>query len=384
MSKQSNYLDKKQNEKKYTVKLRWHFLPIISTIMIILSTISIPNSSAINVSGIPNEIGYYDMSTMRNGKLQNMASNDNNIDGINYGTSVLESGYMGYGKTFDGNDRIDISGLKALWNHSISISIWFRTTNGNGRLFTQEKSDYDAPFVAYLQSNDLWYFTSNSTPNQYSYKNTAIKGQDNIWHNYILTCQDGITWTIYIDGIQRAESSTSDGTHPWIRGIKTSTAPVLIGASYYGSVYGYFFTGFIDEIHIFNRAITLNEVKLLYRLFLNPPQTSVEKSHGYSYVPLVNYTRNALFNWTLKTNASGLNVSFTSGVISGTVNITGIYYVNLSGVKSAGNFVYRNYTLTVYSVENGTPKYFTVIVLVIGVISLGIFLFYFDSRRKEK
>lgn len=73
-----------------------------------------------------------------------------------------------------------------------------------------------------------------------------------VWHHIAMT-YDGSVAKIYIDGVFDHESGIKSGT------IAENDKPVLIG----GGITGWYFKGNIDEVKIFNRALTANEIMSL-------------------------------------------------------------------------------------------------------------------------
>ena len=67
----------------------------------------------------------------------------------------------------------------------------------------------------------------------------------NTW-SYLTETYDGSTLRLYVNGTQVA-STAHTGT------IATSTNPLQIGGD---SLYGQFFAGLIDEVRVYNRALT--------------------------------------------------------------------------------------------------------------------------------
>ncbi len=74
------------------------------------------------------------------------------------------------------------------------------------------------------------------------------------WYKIIFT-YDGVTAKLYINGQLKASNQTSTTFTP-------SDAPIYIGASP-DSQYPYWFTGVIDEIRIYNKALTQSEIETL-------------------------------------------------------------------------------------------------------------------------
>ena len=107
---------------------------------------------------------------------------------------------------------------------------------------------------------------------------------DGQWH-YAVVTNDGSTLTLYIDGVAVTSKSVA-GSSPE----NTGTKPVRIGANSRVTPPGNFFTGEVDEVRIWNNALTASEVAnafagtfklghVLYLAFANSSTT------GYQYEP---------------------------------------------------------------------------------------------------
>jgi hypothetical protein len=169
---------------------------------------------------------------------------------------VRIDGKFGQALSFDGvNDFVStgFSNMPAN-NSSQVVALWFKqnTRNINSYIFTLENSGassairigFDAtPGDMYV---DRWGGTkiidSGTVPSL------------NTWHQYVYS-YDGTTHRIYLDGAQ-IDSST---------GVANTGTPnsVSIGKS---AVSGRPFTGLIDDVRIYNRTLSPDEIKRLYSM----------------------------------------------------------------------------------------------------------------------
>ena len=72
----------------------------------------------------------------------------------------------------------------------------------------------------------------------------------NTW-THLAATYDGATMRLYVNGVQVA-SRAQTGT------IATSTNPLQIGGD---SLYGQYFAGMIDEVRVYNRALSVTEIQ---------------------------------------------------------------------------------------------------------------------------
>ena len=135
----------------------------------------------------------------------------------------------------------------------ITISVWIKTTNTitGQRVISKETSDYNTPFSIYKYANKFDFFTSKSAGgNAFVDVIFASTGINNgIWHHLVATVS-ATQATTYLDGILQ-------NTGAWTYGIKASNENTLIGSTKYTpTVATRFFSGNIDEVRIYNRALS--------------------------------------------------------------------------------------------------------------------------------
>jgi hypothetical protein len=80
---------------------------------------------------------------------------------------------------------------------------------------------------------------------------------DGKWH-YIAATYDGTTMRIYVDGVQTGSGTSFSGNLP------TQAGNVRIGADY-DTTPANFFNGSIDDVRIYNRALSATEIQNLYK-----------------------------------------------------------------------------------------------------------------------
>ena len=72
----------------------------------------------------------------------------------------------------------------------------------------------------------------------------------NTWAHLAAT-YDGATMRLYVNGVQVASRAQAGA-------IATSTNPLQIGGD---SIYGQYFAGMIDEVRVYNRALSVTEIQ---------------------------------------------------------------------------------------------------------------------------
>ena len=158
-------------------------------------------------------------------------------------TNVFEMTFDGVDDYFDAgnNTSLQITG-------NLTISMWFKTTATTGYLIS------DTPAIGGCYSvlmgggnGQLWARRGNGT-NAETTQKTSNAYNDGNWHNIVFVSDS--TMRIYIDGVLDVQSTVS--TPSSIGG----TTTVKIGDGFAN------FAGQIDEVAIFNKALTPDQIKL--------------------------------------------------------------------------------------------------------------------------
>ena len=180
------------------------------------------------------------------------ASGMNNTGTIS-GATRLAAGKNGAALTFDGvNDSVSVPDANSLdlttamtleaWVKPAAQSDWrtliLKETSGNLVYALYSSSAYGGSGVARPSS---WIDAADVGAT------TALAA--NAW-NHLATTYDRTTWRLYVNGTQVA-SKAFTGTIP------VSTGALKIGGN---SIWGEWFTGQIDDVRVYNRALTAAEV----------------------------------------------------------------------------------------------------------------------------
>ena len=173
------------------------------------------------------------------------------------GSTQSIEGKIGTAADFNGSSSYIENTDTSIWGATWTISLWFKTSNNSGRspLFTFGRGNYtDGIELQAASSNTVAGSYAEGT--KYFTKNVSTDLDDGNFHHYCIT-YDSSTDTIklYIDGNEET-------------GLTTGT-----GNSRQGSGYriGRFFqtpeqwaTGSIDQVRVFNKALSSSEVTTLY------------------------------------------------------------------------------------------------------------------------
>lgn len=200
------------------------------------------------------------------------AGNTGTLSNMNQKTSV-DGGALSQALILDGtDDSIDLNSPAALDNISaITIAAWVKpTASSDGGIIYAKASDGGNAAVG----PDFWF--SNSSDNQLWYAqgfsgsggawttdSTLPRGE---WHHIAVTYNSSSAAnnpTFYVDGVlvSNSEELTPTGT-------ATSDSAEEAAIGVYGAVSNpqHYFDGLMDDIRIYNRELTVTEVKQLYNL----------------------------------------------------------------------------------------------------------------------
>ena len=219
------------------------------------------------------------------GNANDVSGNGN--DGVVNGPGLDADrfGNVGSAYLFDGlNDTIDSAGIFSPQNEG-TLSLWFnmngseptnsiissRSDNGylNGDFFLSPDHTTNAPSVAYWSGSGVWYGVGSPTP-------LSSEG----WHH--------IAWSWSTSGISRlyVDNVVTDGTVVPVPIF--GNVPLAIGRAGHISVgspnYDYF-SGSIDDVYIYDRALSPTEVSTLFSV-VPEPSTALLLSIGLFAISL--------------------------------------------------------------------------------------------------
>jgi hypothetical protein len=266
--------------------------------------------------------------------------------------------------SFDGNgDYIDCGNNSSLnLSNSFTISAWV-----NGNTFAQEKGIVSKSQGATPYTYDLIVSNNGGQKVRFDINQNYLFSNQNLntnnWYNIVAT-YNGSIQSIYIDGVLSSSQNVST--------ILSSVADhLLLGAHQVSVVPSWSWDGKLDDIAIWNRALTQNEITQLYtgspcvnyqvitvtdtlvinanltgvspvtfqnsiKVYPNPSSTQITIDFGSNYTTMAGYTmriQNAVGQTVYTTGVT--QQQFTSNLSTWTGN--GIYFVYL--IDAQGNTV---------------------------------------------
>jgi len=179
-----------------------------------------------------------------------------NNQGTIYGATWTD-GKFGKALSFDGvDDYVEVPLTNSLKPQSLTITAWIypEDFSTNSAILRTAGTNYGYFLYVGKTTKKLLFMLGNGTDSQWMSGNTALS--ENQWY-FVTVTYDTLTDTvkIYINGQLDAEYTYSYDTIAY-----TGTYLTI------GSVWKQyqFWKGVIDEVRIFNRALSENEIKMLY------------------------------------------------------------------------------------------------------------------------
>src|ERR1700730_5491445 len=180
--------------------------------------------------------------------------------------ATFAAGEVGQAFSFDGTDDSVSIPDSSDWNFGtgdFTFDFWARAEAGAARMYALDFAPVPLQQNLDFDFNDgvglVVFWNGNGTNNGSDSIQLGTPGQytDGQWHHYALT-RSGSTWTLYIDGTVAGTASNSEALD------LSGGSNHQLGALFLSGSEHNFWNGQIDEVEIFNRALTSTEVASLY------------------------------------------------------------------------------------------------------------------------
>ncbi len=194
-------------------------------------------------------VGYWNFNENTGTSTADLSINSNPaVFGSGSSAPAWTTGKYGVGTSFDGSNDYTISSLSKTGLSNVSISLWFKPSgsqSGGGILQWANNLTSTGPWILLQRTNSntvSWYLNGN-----YYITHTVT---DNNWYHLVLT-YNGTVWNSYLNATSPSTYTGSIGTY---------------GGSnlYFGNGYYNYFNGSIDDVRVYNRALSTAEVSQLY------------------------------------------------------------------------------------------------------------------------
>ena len=134
---------------------------------------------------------------------------------------------------------------------AMTLSAWIQPTASQGGWRTIMQRETDAYFLNASNSDGPLRPAGGGTfGSSVTYVSGPTASPVNAWTHVALT-YDGTTLRLFVNGTQVATQAATGA-------IQTTTNPLWIGGN---SPYGEYFAGLIDEVRVYNRALTATEIQ---------------------------------------------------------------------------------------------------------------------------
>jgi hypothetical protein len=200
------------------------------------------------IAWLPGDNHANDLAGSFNGTLQN---------GATYAPGKVLQAFR-----FDGvNDYVDLGTSSALAPPVLTVDFWMNP-QGTPALVSHPVSRWghstqipDSWQFGYQPNNKIYFTTRNVAGTQVTIGSTSVLplGQ---W-SHVAATYDGSSVKLYINGVQEAVASFSGV-------VRHNTSTTAIGCKITGGVCNYPFKGLVDEVEIFDRALTPSEIKAIF------------------------------------------------------------------------------------------------------------------------
>ncbi len=170
-------------------------------------------------------------------------------------------GRIGGAFSFDGvDDYIHVPNAADLEPATVTVEVWVNSANTPGDnsyiLSKGAHSTIGGSYALYTGYNSIIFYISDGATYVHSPEGGDI--WDGNWH-HVVGSYDGDRIRLYVDG---AEVGVGTQTNIDIRYEGTDPSDLFIGS--YAADYGYHFSGLVDELSVYNRALSSAEIQALY------------------------------------------------------------------------------------------------------------------------
>ena len=177
-------------------------------------------------------------------------------DGTVFGATYVDSP-MGEALSFDGNDYVIVPDDDTLdITDEITIEAWIKVAfHKNYNAIVIKGEDGAENYELLLYNSGRVHCPIKFTDGSRVWLNAEAAITDTEWHHVAMTYKPG-EWRIYVDGVQKAERTDI------VKNPLTNNIPLFIGAEQYQGSFRAerFFNGLIDEVRIWNRALSQGQL----------------------------------------------------------------------------------------------------------------------------
>ncbi len=230
-----------------------------------------PQTASVLGSQIPDPlanglVGYWKMDEATGSATLDSSGNSNTGTWYGSGTVHQTAGKFGNGGNFNGVDDYvsvaDNDTLAQTNQKALTISYWINPTNINNGDAVISKcnngSIYDCSYGLDFHGPNLRFTLGQSNGTISALEtNSSLTATTGQWY-HVAAVYDGSKMYLYLNGSLNSSATTS------ITGITNSSTLLYLGSGYNGSVPYRFMNGRLDDVRIYNRALSPAEIRQLY------------------------------------------------------------------------------------------------------------------------
>ncbi len=233
------------------------------------------------------------------GTIANDNSGNNNTGTLTNGPAWSAAGKYGAAILFDGtNDFVNINDANSLdLTNGMTIEAWVNPSDLTGFKTIICKDRTATSYTYTLAANNNASNVNNQRPNsraRTANTNRTITGTSklplNTW-SHVASTYDGANFRLYVNGVQVATLATTGN-------LTITTDPLRIGGT--TALSAQYFAGLIDEVRIYNRALTVFEIQTDMNTPIAPdvtnPTVGITAPVGGDVSGTINVTANASDN----------------------------------------------------------------------------------------
>jgi len=272
--------------------------------------------SGTSAAGTPLELAHYLMNDNAASTAVADVSGNSFAGTAQQNTSALTTaGKISSALTFNGSSDYIDSGNAFGTLQDFSVSIWFNATSNPAVAGLVSNGGAGTYHTMYLASNHVsyggLYFAIFDDTNTERYLNPSIVPSTGEWHHIVIV-KNSTTMSMYYDN-QLVDSGSISST------IATPTNNLKVGTDGYGN----YFAGSIDDVRIYDYAITTSDINFLY----NPTGIGLDEVMHYRLnenaetTTVVDLSENG-YTGTATANTNTLSVA---GKINNALNFAGAF-----------------------------------------------------------
>ncbi|MHC4500820.1 MAG: LamG-like jellyroll fold domain-containing protein, partial [Planctomycetota bacterium] len=217
-------------------------------------------------------------------------------DGIVYG-AVWTSGQIDGALSFDGvNDYVNCgTGPPITGTGNFAVSAWVKTDSAAAGVILNQRriSSAHGSYMLSVPATGYVRFAVYNSGYGFNFKSN-VKVNDGLWHHIAAVRTNSTDGEIYVDGSLAGSGSG---------GVKSlENVPVVIGRWNGGGLY---FNGIIDDVRIYDRALSPEEIQQLYGEVFGGRAFNPDPADGAIYVD-----PNVILSWSPGRDAISHNVYF--------------------------------------------------------------------------